>query len=235
MTRPTAALCLLFFLPFGGCDPSVRGNGQPALETRPLEGFHDVDSSGAFDVRVEHGDTYAVTVAIDANLLPLLETRVVGTTLRIDSDYHLEHVVPGPHVIVRTPSVSGATLSGSGRLAVLSVHETRAVTLRLSGSGSMDYDGTSPMVKVHLGGSGDVNLAGSTGYVALELSGSGTIDAASLPATAGSIELDGSGNVRATIDGPADVSLAGSGDIDLFGHVSIQRSSKSGSGSIRVH
>ena len=45
----------------------------------------------------------------------------------------------------------------------------------------------------------------------------------------------GSGNVRATINGPADVSLSGSGDIDLYGDVVLQRSSKSGSGAIRVH
>jgi hypothetical protein len=235
MNRRSAALCFAFLLSLGACYPSVRGNGQPALETRPLEGFVDVDSSGAFDVRVEHGDTYSVAVAIDSNLLPLLETRVVGTTLRITSHYHLERALPGPHVMVRMPSVAGATLSGSGRLAVLSVHETRPVALRLSGSGNMDFAGTAPVVEAHLGGSGDANLAGSTERVTFDLAGSGTIDAANLLAAAGSIELDGSGNVRATINGPAQVSLSGSGDIDLFGDVTLQQSSKSGSGSIRVH
>ena len=235
MNRRSAALCVGFLLSLAACYPSVRGNGQPALETRPLEGFVDVDSSGAFDVRVEHADSYSVAVAIDSNLLPFLETRVVGTTLRITSHVHLEHVLPGPHVMVRMPSLAGATLSGSGRLAVLAVHETRPVALRLSGSGNMDFAGAAPVVKAHLDGSGDIHLAGSTEQVTLDLSGSGTIDAAGLLAAAGSIELDGSGNVRATIDGPADVSLSGSGDIDLFGNVTLQRSSKSGSGSIRVH
>ena len=235
MNRRSTALLFAFLLLPAACYPSVRGNGQPALETRSLEGFVDVDSSGAFDVRVEHGDTYSVAVAIDANLLPFLETRVVEGTLRIGSHYHLEHVLPGPHVMVRMPTVAGATLSGSGRLAVLSVHEMRPVTVRLSGSGNVDFDGTAPAVTVHLDGSGDVNLAGSTERVALDLAGSGTIDATNLIAAAGSIDLDGSGNVRATINGPVDVSLSGSGDIDLFGNVSIQRSSKSGSGSIRVH
>jgi hypothetical protein len=137
--------------------------------------------------------------------------------------------------MVRMPSVTGATLSGSGRVAVLSVHETRPVTLRLSGSGNMDFTGTAPVVKANLSGSGDVNLAGSTERVTVDVAGSGTVDAANLAAAAGSIALSGSGSVRATVNGPVDVSLAGSGDIDLFGDVTLQHSSKSGSGSIRVH
>jgi hypothetical protein len=83
MNRRSAVLCFALLLALAGCYPSVRGNGQPALETRPLEGFVDVESSGAFDVRLEHGETYSVAVAIDSNLLPLLETRVIGGTLRI--------------------------------------------------------------------------------------------------------------------------------------------------------
>jgi hypothetical protein len=235
MNRRHAVLCLSLLLPIAACFPSVHGNGQPALETRPLEDFGEVDSSGAFDVRIEHGDSYSVAISIDSNLLPLVETSVVGSTLRIGSRYHLAHALPGPHVMVRMPAVGAATLSGSGHLAVVSVHETRPVALRLFGSGHVDFDGRAPTVSVHLDGSGDVNLAGSAEGVVLDLSGSGTIDAANLLANAGSIDLDGSGNVRATINGPVDASLSGSGDIDLFGNITLQRSSKSGSGSIRVH
>jgi hypothetical protein len=235
MRTLNAALSLSLFVLLTSCDPSVRGNGQPALETRPLEGFVDVDSKGDLDVRIEQGDTFAVAVHIDANLLPLVETRVVGETLQISSDSHLDTDLAGPHVTVRMPAVAGATLSGSGRITVSSVKESHPVRLRLAGSGNVDFDGTAPAVDVKLDGSGDVNLAGSTDHVALDLSGSGSIDAANLPAAAGSIHLSGSGNVRATINGAADVSLSGSGNVDLYGAVTLQRSSKSGSGSIRVH
>ena len=233
MTRLYAAIC--FVVPLASCFSSVRGNGEPALEIRSIDGFLDVDSKGSLDVRVEQSDTFSIVVNIDSNLLPLVETRVVGSTLLISSTQHLSTHLPGPHVSIKMPRMAGAYLSGSGRVAVTSVHESSPVALRLSGSGALDFAGTAPAVNVDVSGSGDVSLAGSTDRLTADLAGSGAIDAASLPAGAGSIALSGSGNVRATINGPADVSLSGSGDIDLYGDVVLQRSSKSGSGAIRVH
>jgi hypothetical protein len=41
--------------------------------------------------------------------------------------------------------------------------------------------------------------------------------------------------VRATINGPAGVSLSGSGEVDLYGDVRLVHSSTTGSGAIHVH
>lgn len=235
MRRLAAVFCVSPLVSFAACNPSVHGNGQPALEIRAIEGFAGVDSKGSLDVRVEQGDVFSVTVNIDSNLQPLVETRVVGSTLVISSSHHLETRLPGPHVSVKMPTVAGVSLSGSGHVAVLAIHESHPVLLRLSGSGNVDFDGTAPSVDVDLDGSGDVNLAGSTDHFSADLDGSGAIDAANFPARRGSVGLAGSGNVRATINGPASVSLSGSGEIDLYGEVVLEHSSKSGSGAIRVH
>jgi hypothetical protein len=235
MRRFHAALFVTLTLPLASCFSSVRGNGEPAMETRNLEGFLDVDSKGSLDVRVEQGDAFSVAVNIDSNLVPLVETRVVGNTLIISSYQSISTHLPGPHVSIKMPRVAGAYLSGSGHVAVSSVHESGPVTLRLSGSGAIDFSGTAPAVDVDVSGSGDVSLAGSTDRISADLAGSGAIDAANLPAGAGAIDLSGSGNVRATVNGPVDVTLRGSGDIDLYGDVTLQHSSKSGSGDIRVH
>jgi hypothetical protein len=227
--------CLSLSVTLAACDPSVQGNGQQATEVRPLGGFSAVDSESSFDVRVEQGDTFSVAVHIDSNLLPLVRTWVSGGTLHLDSYHHLEPIVPGPHVTVRMPALTQATLAGSGRMSVLGVQGAAPLAIRLSGSGNVDFDGSAPSVVASLDGSGDVNLAGKTGNVRLDLSGSGSIDAANLLATSGTVDLAGSGNIRATIHGPASAVLRGSGDIDLYGEVVLERASKSGSGDIRVH
>jgi hypothetical protein len=232
--RFAAPVCCAFLLAFG-CYPAVDGNGEPAVETRTIEGFNGVDCESSFDVRVEQGDAFAVAVNIDSNLVPFVRTWVSGGTLHVDSNQRISTHLPGPHVTIRMPQVSNAALSGSGRLAVLGVEGAHPLSLRLSGSGNVDFDGSAPAIDVNLSGSGDVNLAGNASRVKLELSGSGSIDAANLPAAGGSVDLGGSGNIRATINGPADAWLRGSGDIDLYGDVDLQRSSKSGSGNIRVH
>ena len=235
MLRLSTALRLSLVLSLTGCETWVDGNGTPATETRPLDGFSSVDSKGDFDVRVEQGDSFQVAINIDSNLMPLVETRVTGSILEITSDHHLETNLPGPHVTVRMPEVSAAELSGSGRLTVRSVQPTHPIALQLSGSGTVDFDGTATVVNVEVSGSGEVNLAGKADEVTLDLSGSGVIDAANLLAQSGSVTLAGSGNVRASINGPADVSLSGSGEVDLYGDVRLEQSSKTGSGAIRVH
>jgi putative autotransporter adhesin-like protein len=106
MRRFHAAICLSLLAAPAACHPSMPGNGRPATETRPLEGFGDVESKGARDVRVEHGDAFLVAVNIDANLLPLVETHVAGGTLQISTYQHLDTDLPGPH----------RTGSGSSRL-----------------------------------------------------------------------------------------------------------------------
>jgi hypothetical protein len=228
----SSAFWALFLL--GGCT-GIDGNGQPASETRDLSDFVAVENDGELDVRVEQGETFSVRVDIDSNLVRAVETRVDGNTLRIDSDGNLDDFLPGPHLTVIMPHFASAALSGSGRITLVSIKETRPVSLRLSGSGNIDFQGEAPAMDVHVDGSGDVGLVGSTERIVLDLGGSGSIDATALPATSGSIEVDGSGEVRATINGPVDVDLSGSGSIDVYGTPTIARYSKSGSGEIRVH
>jgi hypothetical protein len=235
MKKPHAAAIIALCSLLAGCEPYWNGNGQPATESRALEGFDDVDSEGPFDVRVEQGDVYRVIVTIDSNLLHALETRVVNRSLRITSSGHLGARVRGPNVIVTMPHITSATLSGSGRLDVFAVHTTDAVHVRLSGSGEIDFQGTAPAIDARLDGSGDINLAGSADRITLALLGSGALDAAGMPALSGSIDLSGSGEVRATVNGVVDVALGGSGDVDIYGNAELGHVSKSGSGSIRMH
>ena len=235
MFRPFSALCFSLLIPLAACEPWVDGNGQPAAETRPIDGFDAVESKGDLEVRVERGDSFQVAVNIDSNLLTLDETHLVGSTLEITSDHHLETHLPGPHVTVKMPDVTAAELSGSGRLTVLSQEGAHPIAVRLSGSGWVEFDGNAPLVSADISGSGEINLAGQAEEIRLTLSGSGSLDAVGLAAAAGSVNVAGSGNVRATINGPADVTLSGSGEVDLYGDVALQHSSKTGSGAIRVH
>jgi hypothetical protein len=236
MFRSYSAFCLCLLPLLSGCRSfDVRGNGQPATETRNLDGFVAIDGRGSFDTRVEQGETYSVRVNIDSNLLHVLRTRVEGTTLVVDSDESVSDILPGPHVTVTMPHFQSAELSGSGRIDVASCRETKPVSLVLSGSGDVTFNGAAPSVSARLEGSGDVDLAGSADQVDLYLGGSGSINASALPASTGSVRLSGSGGVSATINGRADVSLSGSGDIDLFGRVVLGQWSNSGSGDIHVH
>jgi acyl CoA:acetate/3-ketoacid CoA transferase beta subunit len=51
----------------------------------------------------------------------------------------------------------------------------------------------------------------------------------------GGFQVDGSGNIAATIHGEVDAEVNGSGDVNLYGDVDLVRSDEDGSGDIVVH
>jgi hypothetical protein len=219
----------------GACSNTVHGNGQRVSEDRPLSGFVAVESASSFDVKVERQDTFSVRVDVDSNIEPLLRTRLVGDTLVIGSDESVSDLLPGPHVTVTMPRLTSATLSGSGLFSAAGFEEHEPIALDLSGSGNLDFQGSAPTINARLDGSGEIDLAGSSDRLALALDGSGSIDARALPARVGSVGLAGSGRVLATVAESVDVTLSGSGHIDLFGGGTIAHASKSGSGDIEQH
>lgn len=230
--RLSAALAGGLFLT--GC-LGLQGNGKPATETRDVDGFVAVESDTSLDIRVVRGDTFAVQVRVDANLLPHVRTRVRDGALLIDSDVDIDADVEGPHVVVTMPEVEGAALTGSGELVVTGFESDAPIRLALSGSGDVAFTGRAGAVSASLDGSGKIDLTGATGKVDLDLSGSGDIDARELHANEARVALSGSGNVSAHVTGRVDVELDGSGDIDLYGEPQLGRKDLSGSGEITVH
>jgi hypothetical protein len=218
-----------------GCDWEIDGNGKLATETRQHEGFVAVQSQTTVDVAIRHGDAFAVEVNIDSNLISLLETRVSGNRLVIDSDRSLDPRVKGPHVIITLPTLETAVLSGSGAMEIDAGEQESPVRAVLSGSGKMGFNGGTPQLSASLEGSGDIVARGTAGHVDLRIDGSGTVNARDLRASSGYLSIGGSGDIVATINGSAEAEIAGSGHIDLYGDTSVTRRSVRGSGDIRVH
>ena len=218
-----------------GCFWVREGNGHRVRETRELPEFSRIDVDGSFDVTVEQGEQSSVRVSIDSNLIRFVRTHVVGDTLHIDSAESLHAEVSGPHVSVVTPRLERASLTGSGLLVLRAIEGDEPLELELDGSGDVSFEGSAPEISVRVDGSGTVALAGETERVVLRLSGSGEIDAEALDASRGTIDLEGSGDIAATVHDEVDVSLAGSGNIDLYGGADIAGMSHSGSGDVQQH
>ncbi len=63
---------------------AVQGDGRTVSETRTVPAFSSVEADTDIDVQVTRGDATAVVVTTDENLVPLITTRVVGSTLVVD-------------------------------------------------------------------------------------------------------------------------------------------------------
>jgi hypothetical protein len=208
----------------------TSGDGKKVTQQRVVGEFRAVRLEGALDVRVRVGSPTAVAVTIDENLQPLVETRLDGDTLVIDTTGSMR-CSGVSRVELSTPSLRAFAIEGSGDVAI----EGGQGDLKLSvaGSGDLSWRGAAGRLGVEIAGSGDVKLAGTAEEVHLEVGGSGDIQARALTARSAEIDVAGSGDVEVTLGGGTlRAQVAGSGDIHWFGTAQAEKISVSGSGEI---
>lgn len=135
-------------------------------------------------------------------------------------------------VRVTMPALSAANVGGSGSLHADNATGPR-FTGAVGGSGRLRIDRIAARTTdLSVGGSGSIVAAGTTDDLTVSVGGSGDVSAPDLHAAHADVSLGGSGRVVATVDGPASVSIAGSGSVDL-GRRARCRISRVGSGRAR--
>lgn len=104
----------------------------------------------------------------------------------------------------------------------------------LLGSGDLTLSQINqPKLQLTITGSGDASATGTVDAVDLSISGSGEAMFKDLTAKSVQVDIRGSGDATLTAQVDADVSVFGSGDVELFGRPTMRRSEIRGSGSIQ--
>jgi hypothetical protein len=209
------AVLALFSLFFTSCftDREV-GTGSIISETRTVNSsFREIRIEGSMDCLIKQGDSVKVVAKDFANLLPLLETRVVGNTLVIKYQDNTWVSNGRGEVTVTVPQLTNIELSGSGNVGTV---------------GNYRFDD----VSFFISGSGNYSMAGSAKKVNAKISGSGDIKAFDMPCDSANVRISGSGDVEMSVNRLLDASITGSGDIVFKGNPTVN-SSVTGSGRIR--
>lgn len=115
-------------------------------------------------------------------------------------------------IVVTAPAVDRFEIDGSSDLRI------------------QDYD--RPTLAIDISGSGDVTASGRTGALALEIDGSGDADLSRLSTTDAVVDIAGSGDARVAPTGRADISISGSGDVDVTTRPATLNQNISGSGDV---
>jgi hypothetical protein len=159
-------------------------------------------------VRYQPGDRAEAVVSGDPALLG--HVRLDGTKLTLDCD-------PGwfasrLDVSVTGPAITDWKLLGSGDLTLSRIDQ--------------------PQLRLAIRGSGSVAATGAADTVGVDISGSGTARLRGLITKSAQITIRGSGDAQMTAQADADVSISGSGNVELSGHPVLRRSEIRGSGRI---
>lgn len=228
----------------------VTGNGDVENESRELSGFSSVSLSGIGTLRV-HSGAFKVEIISDANILPYITTKVVGSELRIGMKPGIRAYRPTKlEYDVTLPDLEGIGLSGSGAVHIdeFSGDNFRAT---ISGSGSLDGELAYEKARLGVSGSGSYALSGDFGSLEADISGagsgvfsgsaetclmviSGSGSVSGKDFAIGSLKatISGSGNIEARVKERLQASVSGSGGISYWGTPTVD-SHTSGSGHIR--
>jgi hypothetical protein len=208
---------------------ATRGDGHKVTEPRPLAAFTSVRLVGALDAIVKVGGSQAVAVTIDQNLLPLVTTEVSGSTLVVktrDASWEGKGVVE-----ITVPSLRGFAIEGSGDATIEGGQGD--LSLSIDGSGDLRWRGTAGRLDAAISGSGDMVMSGTADRATIAVDGSGDVKAGGLTARSAEVSVAGSGDVELTLDGGAlSASVAGSGDITWHGRATVEQAAVAGSGQI---
>ena len=237
---------------FSWSSKTIKGSGDEVTVDRTVTGFDKIESSIGADMDITVGAEFKVTLTGDDNIVELIETRVHGHTLEIDSrknfstrrDIKLTITLPNLSelsnggsgtVVINKLSGDEFTLDISGSSDVTCEGTVRKLMIDVAGSGKADFTGLScDRVNVELAGSGDITLAGTSKELEIEIPGSGNVDARELKCDDVTASINGSGNIDVWADQSLDGSVNGSGDIRYWGNATDISRDVNGSGRI-VH
>jgi hypothetical protein len=216
-TSPRSPLAVLSLtaalLGVAGC--GTRGSGVAAVETRELEPFKSIETSGALDLVVHvGGNEQKVVISGDDNVVPEIETRVRGDKLVVEHEGWLRTDLP-LMLEVWVPSLERVEVSGASGITV---------------------DGLSGgQLEVDLSGASEAELSGKVDRLDVDVSGAADVEASWLEAAVVVVDMSGAGEARIWATKSLEIDISGAGRVVYWGNPADLRQDISGAGSVLHH
>jgi hypothetical protein len=212
---------------------TINGSGNIRSESRPVSDFSAVDFSGFGELTLVQGESEALTVETDDNLLPYIKTRVSGGILTISIDDGLSMLRPSKSIRYQltVKTLKAFDLSGAGTVESDQLSADQ-LTLTESGAGQITIHSlTANTLIVDMSGAGAVELAGKVTSQTVDLSGLGNYQAGDLASQQAKVGLSGAGEATVWASEQLDADLSGAGTVNYYGSPQTNNSS-SGIGSV---
>ncbi len=211
----------------------IKGNKNVISETRTVSDYDKISVSGSWDVKLVAGKEGEIQIKGEENILPYIETEVVGKTLKIRTQKGKNIYTTKPvEIIVPFQDLDGVSLCGSGSIVGKDEINSDDFDLSLSGSGDIELTINASYMKGRVTGSGDVVVSGSAKTLNAGVTGSGDFDARDLEAQSCNASVTGSGDLWVMAQESIEAKVTGSGDIVYYGQPSQVKVKTSGSGDV---
>ena len=216
-----------------GCNSMIgeRGNGVVVTNRHDLDSFYKIEVEGSFNVRLEPGDSPAVTITTDENLHDFITVENQGNTLWLSTNKNLISR-EGVNVVVYYQELRSVEVGGAAVLRSDQTVHGDYLRLSMAGAGAIELDVDLKALDLNLSGAGAVELTGRTVEQNIEMNGAGGLDARKLVSDRCEISISGVGGASVNVREKLVASVSGVGGISYRGNPSDVQSNVSGLGKI---
>lgn len=213
---------------------SIKGSGNIVTQTRNLNQFEGVKTSGSIDIEVMNDESQVVKVEADDNIVPYIITKVDNGLLTVHLKSNISYRNINAKVYVSAPSITMLNVTGSGSIISKgTLKDADKIDVKVSGSGDIDAYIDAPSIVANISGSGTINLGGRTKDFNCSISGSGDIKCNKLLSENTTVSVTGSGTAHVFASVHLLAKVTGSGDIYYSGNPPSPEIRKTGSGSVK--
>jgi Putative auto-transporter adhesin, head GIN domain len=235
------AIVVLGVLALAACGPTFGGatgrvvtpSDVVVTEERQVSGFDALSFEGLGQVTITQGDSESLSITGPENVLPLIETAVEGSTLRVwmtgrvrlESDVRLVFTLT-----VR--DLTALTNSGAGEFLIGPL-ETPELSVTNSGAGSVAIEQISTQrLTVTNSGAGETTVAGTAADLMVSNNGLGGFAGAELRSQRATVDISGMGGATVWASERLAVTISGAGQVEYYGSPQVSQNI-SGAGSVR--
>jgi hypothetical protein len=209
---------------FEGVGETITGSGKLITETRPVSGVSRVELMIDANLEIQQGSQESLLVTGDDNILPVLQTNVVGGKLNIR--YQSQVNIRGLHqlkLVLTVKDLSGLRLSSSGTVKVDPL-TTGNFDIDLTSSCNLNIQGIqADRITTNITSSGDITIQGISNSLVLHVTSSGNFQAGDLKVQEANVSLTSSGDVTLWVVESLDVDLSSSGNVAYYGNPAIRQ------------
>ena len=198
-------------------------------EQRDVKNFTGIEARGAFELTINNGEDYDLTIEANDNLLNNITINVIDSVLYIETTNikHPEDVRVSVTLPELTMLNAGKTVSAKGT----SVFKADRIVIRGSGASDIDINVEADELGTTVSGASDVKLSGSTAYNNIRISGAGSLDAKNLITKSADCYISGAGSADLNVTDKLEGSISGAGSYTNVGEprmTSITRTDNNG-------
>lgn len=202
----------------------TRGSGNVVTEERQVGDFTRVELSGIGDLEIETGDRPALRIEAEDNILAMIETEVIGDTLRIGFK---DNSIPRPTRAIRyfltVPSLEALDASGLGNIKASDLQAER-FTIAISGGGDIEIASLdAETVEIDISGLGNLEInGGEAANLEVGISGGGDLNSENLQVQEADVNISGLGSATVRVSELLRADISGGGSIRYYGNPTVE-------------